>query len=371
MKKAKIYVLAVLAGLVTLTSCSSDNGDDNTGSDFDRKAMLTNYADNLIVPGYQRFTVVTNEMKAAVDAFVAAPTAATLNTARQKYQQAYLTWQELSPYEFGPADEQMLRSNLNVFPTSATQIESNITAGTYDLQASANLVAKGFPALDYLLYGQATEADVVAQYTTATNVANRKKYLQDITNLVVQHAQNTYNAWTTQNYSTTFKQSEGTAVGSAIGNLVNQLNSDIDITKRYKLGIPAGKFTAGTARPTEAEAYYSGTSLELLLQNLRAEKAIFLGMSADGTNGIGLDDYLNHVNAKKDNMLLSDAIEQQFNLAIAAAEAVNAPIKDAVTTNQAAVNKVYDELQKLIVLTKTDMPSKLGVTISYTDNDGD
>ena len=370
MKKVRIYVLAMLAGIASLTGCGSDNGDDNTGSDFDRKAMLTNYADNLIVPGYQRFAETTTELKTAVEAFAASPSEATLATARQKYQQAYLTWQELSMYEFGPADEQMLRSNLNVYPTNATQIESNVSSGTYDLQASANLAAKGFPALDYLLYGQATQAEVIAQYTTATTAANRKKYLQDITNLVAQQAQSTYDAWT-QNYSTTFKQSEGTAVGSAIGNLVNQLNSDIDITKRYKVGIPAGKFTAGTARPTEAEAYYSHTSLELLLQNLRAEKALFLGMSADNINGIGLDDYLNHVNAKKDAMLLSDAIEQQFNLAIAAAEAINAPIDQAVTTNQAAVNKLYDELQKLIVLTKTDMPSKLGVTISYTDNDGD
>jgi uncharacterized protein len=370
MKKARIYALAVLAGVASLTGCGSDNGDNNTGSDFDRKAMLTNYADNLIVPGYQRLTETTTEMKTAAAAFAAAPSAATLVTVRQKYQLAYLTWQELSMYEFGPADEQMLRSNLNVFPTNATQIENNISAGTYDLQASANLAAKGFPALDYLLYGQATEAEVVAKYTTAATAANRKRYLQDVTNLVVQQAQNTYNAWT-QNYSTTFKQSEGTAVGSAIGNLVNQLNFDIDITKRYKVGIPAGKFTAGTARPTEAEAYYSRTSLALLLQNLRAEKALFLGMAADGTNGIGLDDYLNHVNAKKGDMLLSDAIVQQFNLAIAAAEAINAPIDQAVTTNQAAVNKLYDELQKLIVLTKTDMPSKLGVTISYTDNDGD
>lgn len=355
----------------TLAGCSSDNGDSDTASDFDRQAMLTNYADNLIIPGYQKLHEASAEMTTAVNEFAAAPSAATLATARQKYRQANLAWQQVSIYAFGPADEQMLRTNLNVFPTSTSQIENNIASGSYDLGASANLPAKGFPALDYLLFGQPTEADVVAQFTSAAHAANRRKYLQDITTLIQQHAAGTYNSWATGNYSTTFKQSAGTAVGSAIGNLVNQLNSDIDITKRYKVGIPAGKFTAGTARPTEAEAYYSRTSLELLLQNLKAEKAVFLGLSANGTNGLGLDDYLDHGNAKSGSMPLSDAIEQQFNLVIAAAEATNAPMAEAVTTNQAAVNKVYDEFQKLIVLTKTDMPSKLGVTITYSDNDGD
>ncbi|MBB6613025.1 imelysin family protein [Pontibacter sp. Tf4] len=357
--------------MATLAGCSSDNGDDNTGSDFDRKAMLTSYANNLIIPGYERFSETTHQMDAAIEQFVATPSVTTLATARQAYQQAYLAWQEVSIFEFGPADEQMLRTNLNIYPTFTTQIENNISSGTYDLQAAANLPAKGFPALDYLLYGQSSDTEIVNKYTTAANAANRKKYLQDVANFLDQQVHATYNGWTSQNYSNTFIQSEGTAVGSAVGNLVNQLNSDIDLTKRAKVGIPVGKFTAGTALPEKSEAYYSHTSLELLLQNLRAEKAVFMGLSANGTDGLGLDDYLDHVNAKKGNMLLSDAIEQQFNLAIAAAEAVNAPVSDAVTTNQAAVNKVYDELQKLIVLTKTDMPSALGVTITYTDNDGD
>ncbi len=371
MKKARIYVLAALACLATLAGCSSDDGDNNNGSDFDREAMLTNYADNLIIPAYSNFSDATAAMQTAIAEFTTTPTTATLATARQKYKEAYLAWQQVSAYEFGPAYDQMLLSNVNIYPTNTNQIENNITAGTYDLQAAANLAAKGFPAIDYLLYSQATETAVVDQYTTAATATNRKAYLQDVAVLIQELAETTHNAWTTQNYSNTFKQSMGTAVGSATGNLVNALNSDIDLTKRAKVGFAVGKSSAGEPMPEQVEAYYSQISLELLLENLQAQKAIFLGVGEDGTNGPGLDDYLNHVGAKKGNMLLADAIEQQFNLAIAATEAVTGPLSEAVVTNQEAVNKVYDELQKLIVLTKTDMPSALGVTITYTDNDGD
>ncbi|WP_114780665.1 imelysin family protein [Botryobacter ruber] len=364
------YTFAALACLATLAGCG-DNGEDNPKTEYDRKAMLTNYADNLIVPGYEALKSETDQLATAVAAFTANPTAATLATARTEYQEAYLAWQDVSVYEFGPADEQMLRNSLNIYPTSATQIESNISSGTYDLQTTANLSAKGFPALDYLLYGAATDAELLNQYTTGAQAANRNKYLQDITNLISQQANATYTGWTSGNTAQSFKESGGTAVGSAVGNLVNQFNSDIDMTKRFKVGIPSGRFTGGTPVPDRVEAFYSQQSLALLERNLRAQKAIFMGVSANSTNGPGLDDYLDHVEAKYGNTTLANAIIQQYDAALAAVAAVPAPLGQAVTSNTQAVTKVYDELQKLIVLTKTDMPAALGVAITYTDNDGD
>ncbi|TPE40264.1 imelysin family protein [Pontibacter mangrovi] len=371
MKDLKRYSVMALACLALLSSCGSDSEDSSPDNDYDRQAMVANYADNLIMPAYGNFKDKVEAMATAADAFVASPTAESLAAARTAYQQAYLAWQDVSVYEFGPADEQMLRTNLNTYPTATSQIESNISSGTYDLQLTANYAAKGFPALDYLLYGAGTEAAVVEQYTSGTNAANRKKYLQDVTNLVQQRAEAVYNGWTSGDYAATFMKAQGTAVGSAVGNLVNGLNSDIDVTKRYKVGLPAGKSTSGTALPDKVEAYYSQTSLELLKQSIQAEKAIFMGMTPSGANGPGLDDYLDHVQAPYENGMLSDAIEAQFDAALAAANAVQGPLSEAVTTQQPAVLKVYDELQKLIVLTKTDMPAALGVTISYTDNDGD
>ncbi|MCC9168814.1 imelysin family protein [Pontibacter harenae] len=371
MKMFRNYAAVGLVCLAALNSCSSDNESNGPKIDYDRQAMVVNYADNLIVPAYTDFKNKTEALATAVDAFVATPTVTTLAATQTAYQDAYKALQNASLYEFGPADEQLLRTNLNIYPTSTAKIENNIAAGTYDLHRSANLDAKGFPALDYLLYGAGGGAAVVEQFTSGANVANRKKYLQELSTLINQRANAVYTGWTSGDYSTTFKNSPGTAVGSAVGNLVNQLNYDIDVTKRAKVGIPSGRFTAGSALPEKVEAYYSQTSLELLKQAIRAEKATFMGFAANGINGPGLDDYLDHVDARYNGGLLSDAIEAQFDVALAAANAVQGPLSEAVTTQSQAVTKVYDELQKLIVLTKTDMPAALGVTISYTDNDGD
>ncbi len=371
MKAVIKYTFIALISLPFLSSCDSESGGSGPKTDYDRNAMVANYADNIIVPGYQAFKTETTEMTAAISAFTTNPSASTLTTARKEYQDAYKAWQDVSVFEFGPADEQLLRGNLNTYPTTTSQIESNISSGTYDLQASANFSAKGFPAIDYLLYSNETDAEIVSRYTSGSNAVNRKKYLQDLVNLVTQRAEAAHNGWTTGNYTKKFKEAGGTAVGSAVGNLVNQLNTDIDNTKRYKVGIPSGRFTGGTARPEQVEAYYSKSSLELLKRTLQAEKAIFMGMTATGTNGPGLDDYLNHVNAKYTNGKLSDAIIAQFDAALTAINAVQGPLSVAVTSQPQAVTKVYDELQKLIILTKTDMPAALGVTITYNDNDGD
>ena len=47
-------MICALSGVVFLAACKKKNSDDdNTPSNnFDRKAMLTNYADNYIVPAY-------------------------------------------------------------------------------------------------------------------------------------------------------------------------------------------------------------------------------------------------------------------------------------------------------------------------------
>ena len=370
MKAFNKYTFLALAGLAILNSSCSDS-DSGPKSEYDREAMLANYADNLIVPGYQQFKTETDEMNTAVAAFTANPTVATLTAARKEYLDAYKVWQDVSVYEFGPADAQMLRSNLNIYPTTTSKIESNISSGTYNLQLTENFSAKGFPAIDYLLYSNASDADVVALYTSDANAAKRKKYLQDITTLVKQGVDATATAWISGNYAQTFKASAGTAVGSAVSNMVNGLNGDIDLTKRAKVGIPSGRFSVGTPQPDKAEAFYSKSSLELLKRAVLAEKAIFQGMTPAGTNGPGLDDYLDHVGAKYSNGTLSSAIVAQFDAALAAINALQNPISQAVNSNPQGVSKVYEELQKLIVLTKTDMPSALGVSITYTDNDGD
>ena len=121
MKKSLLFAFALLLFAAGIFSCQKQSGVDtpepSTGPD--RKALLTEWADNLIKPGYQRFNDKLVVLKAKATAFTATPTTATLVEARQAWQAAYVEWQQVELYEFGPAEAVSLRNHFNIYPADA------------------------------------------------------------------------------------------------------------------------------------------------------------------------------------------------------------------------------------------------------------
>lgn len=372
MRKFFLLVLALGSTFVGIQSCSKSSEDQPTASSsFDRKAMLTNLSTNLILPAYTAFqTTAVNLDKAATD-FNASPDLTKLTALQSAFQAAYKQWQSTSAFGFGPAEGQNLRINVNTYPADINQINSNISAGSYNPSLLANLAAKGLPALDYLLFGTGADNNaVLQQYTTDSKAGNRKTYLAALSAELKTGISSVIDAWNT-GYTTTFLNATGTDVGSSTGQFINQLVYDYEILKNFEVGIPAGVQSMGTAYPQKVQAYYSKMSLQLALLHIQALQNSYLGKSAQG-DGIGLDDYLTQAGAKSSNGgSLNDTIKAQFATAIAKLQTLTDPLSDNIKNNQAAVTSAYTELQKLTVLLKTDMTSSLGILITYGDNDGD
>ncbi len=86
----------------------------------------------------------------------------------------------------------------------------------------------------------------------------------------------------------------------------------------------------------------------------------------------GIDDYLNAVGAKYDDMSLSEKIDQQFTLVEDKINGLNsASLYDALSSNRQTVELLYEETQNLLVLFKVDVISNLSITLVLNDNDGD
>lgn len=365
MRKFIIPVLVAAAAIILIQACTkSDTGKNNTGSSFDRKGMLTNISTNIIIPAYTSYASVTASLDAAVTAFNTTPNSTNLIAVQTAFKAAYKQWANTSVFEFGPADQIQLRVNTNTYPVDVNQVNSNIATGTYNPVLLANLSAKGFPALDYLLFNGADNNAILALYTTDANAAKRKTYLAALSAELKTNAATVLNGWTA--YKATFINADGTDVSSATGQLTNQLIYDYEILKNYEIGIPAGTQSAGTILPQEVQAYYSQISVQLAIQHLQAMQNIYLG-----ANGLGFDDYLVNANAKYNGGSLNDAIKAQFTVAIAKLQLLSDPLSGNIQNNNTAVVAAYTELQKLTVMLKTDMTSSLGILITYGDNDGD
>ncbi len=350
---------ALLAG-VLFVSCEDDN-PLSTKVDFDRKAMLTNWADNIIIPAFENFNQEVSTLSAKVDAYVANDGTVDLNAVRQQFQTTYIAFQSVKPFEMGPSEDVSFRASMNTYPADTVKIANNIGSKNYNLQAASQLDARGFPAMDYLLFGNNTNIE-----TSADAKAYLSALMQDIQTLTSSVNQN----W--KAHRNDFINASGTDIGSSLGQVVNAINKDYEIIKNAKIGFPAGKKTLGKPFPHTCEAYYGGFSLELAEANIQAIYNLYRGTYFNETQkGLSLSDYLIALDANHNDTALDVAIDEQFRSAIATLAEVPNPFSASVVNEVSKVDAAYLEIQRNVVLLKTDMPSAMGVLITYQDNDGD
>lgn len=371
----KIAGIGVICSTLLFVACRKDPSDNNNNNNgFDRGTMLTNYADGYIIPAYNNMVQSLADLKTKTGAFVATPDLTTLTAVKTAWLDAYRLWQKVDMLEFGPDQSVALRMYMNIYPVTTSKINSNISSGTYDLEQFGNTDAQGFPALDYLLNGLASNNnDILNYYTTDGQATNRKQYLQAIANKMLQKVTAVRDAWTS-NYRSTFINATGTDVN---GSLSLMTNAFVLYYERYlragKIGLPVGAMT-GVAAPNLTEAFYSPTlSKDLALSALSAINDFYEGINFNGiANGNGFKEYLAAVATKDENgQLISDLIATELAQAKTSLEGLSSPIREAVNSDRNTVLNIYTELQQVVPLFKVDMVSAFGISITYVDNDGD
>lgn len=370
MKKI-IFSIIVISLFVSVSCKKKKEEEEEQKDDFNKAELVANYSANIIIPSYQDHLVKLDSLVASQQRFVSNKSITALEDMRQKFVDAYLSFQNVSAFEFGPAETNYYRSNSNTFPCDTPQINANISSGAYDLNTAANIDAKGFPALDYLLYGKnKTDQQIVDLFTTDVNSTVRTNYLTQVISTQRASAVTILQTWN-NSYKSTFDASTSSDIGSSIGFLTNQLNQDLEISKNFRIGVPLGKKTLGVILPEKCEAYYSKKSLELVKKSVLTCERIYFGNSLSGASGKGFDDYLDFLNAQYNGGSLNAAITNQFNVVKTKLNAIPETLDGSIVSNFATVDAAYIEVQRLVVLLKADMPSALGIVITYQDTDGD
>lgn len=359
---------SVLLVLFLFSACSNGTSSSEDQVNFDRSAMLSNYGNNIIIPAFEKMQSATNELQSAAESFSNERTLSNLDTLQSALKSTRLAWQDVSPFQFGPAESILLRASLNTYPTDTEKISSYISSGDYTFGTIDSRDAAGLPALGYLLHGVGdTNEEILIMYTTDPEAENRMTFLLDNISFIKEQVDQVTTEWQASggDYIGMFLSDEnsGTDVGSSLGMLINSYVLHYErFLRDGKVGIPAGVRSAGVTRPTSTEAYYGGYSLELAVANLAQIERIFTG--ADGR---GLDDNLKALDAGD----LSNEIQTQFDEAQSALEQLNDPLSQQIQENNEPVLTSFEELQQIITLLKADMTSVLGITITYQDNDGD
>lgn len=354
MRTTFFYLLLISA---LLTSCKKK--DAKPTAEFDRVSMLNNYSDQLIIPGYADLTTKMSALNQKAIDFSTNLDLSSLSTLKTQWKETYIAWQKIKIYDFGPSLTAGIKKSLSFYPVDTAKINTNVSNNVTNLGDANNQNTIGLDAIDYLLY-HADDNTILQEFSNV----NRQNYLKNITAKMLTDVQSVKDGWSS--YSATFKAASGNDANSSLSFMVNEFNKDYELIKNAKVGVPLGEQSLGIKRPEYIEARYSGISFDLIIANLDGLTTFFQGGS-----GSGLDDYLNFLDKKVGDQLLSDNISGQLTSSSAKAASFSSSLENEIMNNDTEVKALYAQLQGLVAEIKTDMPSAFGVFITYNDTDGD
>jgi uncharacterized protein len=371
MRFLTLFCFCVLS--LILTACPPDKGTVTSGNNtgFDRKTMLVQYADRLILPNYTDLQRATTDLETSINTFAATPNTANLSTAQAAWIKAYAAWQHCAMFDFGPADAPlgMLSQELGTFPCSANLIESSIRQRNY-ITGNFQRDTRGFPAMEYLLFSDSTVGasaeHVVVRFTSDTaRGAVLRAMMADMKGKVG----NVVSRW--NEYRSGFVGNDGTSVGSSTSLLFNTFVANFETLKNFKFGVPAG-LRAGQTRtePQRVEALYSGQSLAFAKEHLAAIENLWTGRTKARQDFTGFEEYLASVQGGVELVASTKAQLANAKNALAAIPD-NTSLSRTIEAKPAPVNAAFTELQKLTRFLKSDMSSLLGLQITYSSGDGD
>ena len=372
--KVKVKIIAIwLVSLICVMGifAACDPKGEPSADSFDRRAMLQNYADNLIKPAFANLQARINALQTAATAFTTTTNAQNLSTLQTAWKDALIALQYTNAYNFGPAREEGTRKKLTeemaTFPVSEQKIETNIAANNTSLN-DFNRDARGLLAVEYLIFNFRNDNNaILAQFTGS---APRRDYLLALTRKLKTQVDEVVTVWN-GSYATEFVNNDGIAAGSSTSQLYSEFLASYEGIKNFKVGLPLGKrSTQSEIRPDLVEAYYSGLSLEMIGHNLTAVENIWYGQRQDGRAGVGFYDYLNNVEGGPALITKTEAQLAAIRTAKNALPA-NIPLAQQISENKAPIEAFYIELQKNVRYFKSDMVSLLGITITFVSGDGD
>tara|TARA_Y100000991_G_scaffold208999_1_gene188618 strand:+ start:957 stop:2144 length:1188 start_codon:yes stop_codon:yes gene_type:complete len=347
--------------------------------DYDKLSLLTNLADNYIIPSLDAYKSKIITLNNHVDSFIENPNISNLTLLRTNWEDALLNWQDIGFLDFGPSEYILLRKQTNTFPIDTTELNNSITLANWNLEYASSYDSKGLQALDYLLFKPGhTESELISYFQNNTNAKN---YLKAVTEDLNQNINYVTNQWVSyredfiNDFEVTQSNFSTNSQGSSISNIINALCLHYEFyIRRGKVGLPLGVFNGFSQLelPELVECYYSGKSTQNLVRSINSLRKYVTGSSyLNNDNGLGLDDYMDFVNAEQSTQQLSKVIDNQFLTILGELNNINGPLSEEIINNKSQITQTYQELQQLVPYIKVDMTSALGVLITYQDNDGD
>lgn len=368
--KSFLSIITLSLGLTFfIISCGGDEPMEMFTDNFDREAMLIDWADQIIIPAFESYNATLDELVNAKDVFITDQNELNLTALRDAYISAYLSWQNVTIYDIGKAEEIGLRNFTNIFPTDVDGINENIIEQNYNLDLPSNFDKQGFPALDYLLFGTADDTEGILLELSDDNTS---VYLDDLVTRLQLLSREVLEDWN-GGFRSSFIANNGSSATASVDKLVNDFLFYYEkFFRAGKLGIPAGVFSGNTL-PLSVEAPYSQIyTKSLFFEAFNAVQAFFVGQSFDGQQqGMSLQSYLTFISNENQTVDIASIITDQWTVADNSAALLSDSFREQVEVDNDLMLNAYDEIQRTVPTLKVDMLQALNIQVDFVDADGD
>ena len=352
--------LALLVGSLVLlmTGCTS-------GAPSDRDVLIS-LTDQVVVPAYQAVADDAARLDQDATALCVLPDAAGLERARQSWRSARASWLRSRAVWFGPVMDRRSISLLDWSPTDTEGIDGLLGKGAaVDANQVRNLLSanrRGFGAVEYLLF----QPDALARLKDSPAYC---AYLSALTEVAREEAAAILTDWTGGGQTETAYRDYFTdrsklallpsdAVEEMVRTQVFLIRDMTHMRMATALGLRSGELDLSAIPGNAAE-----NGLADLRDELLGLQTVYQGA---GGAALGISDLVQPLSGDTDQRM-----RDQLTAAIAAADAVDGPLRVAIVGRPEQVNALYDRLADLQRILATEAVSLLGVSVGFSDTDGD
>ncbi|WP_218596759.1 imelysin family protein [Chroogloeocystis siderophila] len=353
--------IAVFAGILlsasacqnqtsTIANTTSNTTSAQSNSQFRDRQIVSDFADQVVIPTYQLFAQKAVQLSNAIESFVQEPNNQTLTAARNAWRDARSPWEQSESFTFGPADSLGYDAALDSWPVNETDLTAVLQSNdplTVETIQKRQDTEKGFHAIEFLLFG--------TQNNKKVSDFNQREleYLQALGKDFNRVANELVASWTTGvENQPAYREVLATAGESSNSNyptlpsgaaeIVQGTIDSLDEVANEKIGEPLAQ------KDTKLlESRFSFHTLEDLKSNVKGAENVYLGRFPDAnTDGKGISNFIAQVNPD-----LDARIKSQFQSSITALEKIPAPLETAMANPQAvqqiqAAQTAIDNLQQ-------------------------
>lgn len=336
--KTRLLPAAVAVVALISSSCGSDDGGDTL-----LREAIDNHAAG-VHASYVASMDSATAMDSSIDAFVADPTNASLEAARQAWLDARDDYGPTEAFRFygGPIDDEAegVEGLVNAWPLDEAYIDyvegaadsgiindpegfPTIDAGVLlDLneQGGETNVSTGWHAIEFLLWGQDLSDDgpgdrPADDYVDAPNADRRGLYLTTASDLLLTHLRGLVDAWApdTENYRSEFVALEPNEAARRMITGIGELSRGELAGERMNVAY------AERSQEDEHSCFSDNTTADIV-GNARGIEMVLTGDYPGGVSGPGVIDVVEAADEALANQLRSE-----IETSVSAVEAIPAP----------------------------------------------